>query len=654
MSGTPSPFVMVMSSLSSSSQRSRGRRLANSSGSPISSRPSRPSPPGDSLALARHAMKIPYGICNFELIREEGYFYADKTPFIPELEAHHRSVLFLRPRRFGKSTLVSMLAHYYDLGRKGRFDALFGGLWIHQRPTAEQGRYLVLTLDFSGVSTDTGQEVLRRSFVENVRNRARTFLLRYRDLVPALDPIYASLDQIQDAESIIDAVFSAVAATPHTIYVLIDEYDHFANRLLAAGSEDLYKAIVEKTGFVRTFYAALKTGTAGPVRRIFITGVSPLMLDDLSSGFNITSQASMSRRLHAFAGFTRAETERAVDELLAARPKLAGLPGFGDRPALLDVLEKHYNGYRFSEDAEERVFNSDMVLYFLREIGDLEQYPRSMLDPNVRTEYVHLRRIGALSGAGLGERRALLQSILSDGRIRSEIVERFGVRLLPTREAFLSLLYFLGMLTLGTSPRSGMGYDLEIPNRVIRELQWEHLSLMLREDAGVVIDVSALQAALTMMAERGEIDDFLTLFHTQVIQAFSNRDTRGLDEKTIKLLLMTYASLGRAFFPLSEKEFAQGYGDLFLGAAPDVAGARYSWLLELKYLKTGARPAQVEAAFAEAEAQVARYASDRDLLPILLGDRELKAGALVFVGAKKVLFRAWGEGAKAAKRKKAR
>lgn len=164
---------------------------------------------------------------------------------------------------------------------------------------------------------------------------------------------------------------------------------------------------------------------------------------------------------------------------------------------------------------------------------------------------------------------------------------------------------------------------------------------MLEEQAHVVLNVDELAAALETMAERGEIEPFLKLFHSQVIQAFSNRDLRGLDEKTIKLLLMTYASLGRAFYPLSEREFAQGYGDLFLGASRDVAGAKYSWLLELKYLKTGAKTAQVEAAFAEAEAQVARYASDPALLPILLGDRALKAGMLVFVGAKKVLFRPW-------------
>jgi hypothetical protein len=268
-----------------------------------------------------------------------------------------------------------------------------------------------------------------------------------------------------------------------------------------------------------------------------------------------------------------------------------------------------------------------------------------MLDQNVRTEYGHLQRIGTLSGANLSERRALLETIVGEGHIRSGIVEQFGIDSLASHKHFLSLLYYLGMLTLGTAPRDAVGYDLEIPNRVIRELQWEHLALMLRDEAHVDINVDELEVALGAMAVSGDIAPFLKLFHEQVLQAFSNRDLRGLDEKTIKLLLMTYASLGRAFYPLSEKEFAQGYGDLFLGASRDVAGARFSWLLELKYLKTPARPAQIEAAFAEAEAQVVRYASDRALLPILLGDRALKAGMIVFVGAKRALFRAWdGEG----------
>jgi hypothetical protein len=598
-------------------------------------------------------MKIPYGISDFGQIRAEGFFYADKTPFLPVLEAGYRHVVFLRPRRFGKSTLVSMLEHYYDLGRRDRWDALFGGLWVHEHPTGEQGGYLVLALDFSSVATDRGEDALRRTFVEAVRGRVMTFLLRYRDRVPALGDLYVQLDDLQDAEALLSRLLGVVAATPHKIYLLIDEYDHFGNRLLSAGEGTLYEAVVKKTGFVRTFYAMLKAGTtAGAVGRMFVTGVSPLMLDDLSSGFNIATHASMDVGLATLAGFTRADTARAVNEFLAARPELAEVPGLGDRGALLDVLEEHYNGYRFSPRASERVFNSDMVLYFLSAIARSHAYPDNMLDRNVRTEYGHLQRIGTLSGADVTERRALLQTIVGEGHIRSEIIEQFGVKSLASHTHFLSLLYFLGMLTLGTSPRDVVGYDLEVPNRVIRELQWEHLALMLRDEAQIAINLDDLRVALGAMAVSGEIAPFLDLFHTQVIQAFSNRDTRGLDEKTIKLLLMTYASLGRAFYVLSEKEFAQGYGDLFLGASRDVAGARFSWLLELKYLKTGAKPAQIEAAFAEAEAQVARYASDRALLPLLLGDRALKAGMLVFVGAKRVLFRPWDGEAKRAPRKR--
>lgn len=597
-------------------------------------------------------MKIPYGISDFGTIRAEGFFYADKTHLLPELEDHFRHVIFLRPRRFGKSTLVSTLEHYYDIAKKDRFDELFKGLRVHERPTAERNRYLVLTLDFSRVTTDAGADVLRRTFFEAVRGGVAAFLLRYRELFPPLGDLYKGLERYQDAEALLGTMLDLVSASPHKIYVLVDEYDHFANRLLARGAQDVYEAAI-KTGFVRTFYATLKTGTrSGAVARIFITGVSPLMLDDLSSGFNIATLASMSPRLHTLAGFTRQDTERAVDELLASRPELAAVPELGDRSALLGVLEEHYNGYRFSEDRPERVFNSDMVLYFLREIDDRLRYPADMLDHNVRTEYAHLQRIGTASGSDEAERSSLLQKILSEGHIRSEIVQQFGVTRLASSAPFLSLLYYLGMLTLGASPRDFLGYDLEIPNRVIRELQWEHLALMLKQEQKVTLHIDDLRVALGAIAARGEIEPFLELFHKQVLQTFSNRDMRGLDEKAIKLLLMTYASLGRAFYPLSEKEFAQGYNDLFLAASRGVAGARFSWLLELKYLKAGATARQIEAAFSEAEAQVARYASDSSLLPLLLGDRELKAGMLVFVGAKKALFRAWGSAAPPAAKSK--
>lgn len=610
-------------------------------------------------------MKIPYGRSNFGEIRQRGFFYADKTPFLPILErdeSGYAYVVFLRPRRMGKSLFLSLLEHYYDINRADQFDALFRGLWIHENPTPEKNAYLVLSLDFSQVATDGGAEGLRRSFMAAVRSRVLHFLITYQARVPRLASIEQRLDSYEDAEALLGDVMSVVGASGQKLYVLIDEYDHFANRLLAEGAQDLYESVATRTGFVRTFYATLKSGTAsGAVGRMFITGVSPLLLDDLSSGFNIASHISMSPRFNTLAGFTHADVERALSELLAARPEIAAQPGLGDRERLLEVMEQYYDGYRFSADATERVFNADMVLYFLRELDDLGRYPDDMLDLNVRTDYRRLQRIGVLSGAGAAERRALLEAILLEGGIQSGISRQFGVGSLSSQEQFLSLLYYLGMLTLGPQPADQLagisGYRLAIPNRVIRELQWEHLAALLKEQDHVAIDTRDLDAALHTMAVEGDIAPFLELFHERAIKAMGVKDLRRLDEKALKLMLLAFISLSRLFYPLSEKELAQGYCDLFLGVSPLYPAARFAWLLELKYLPSGAKGSQVEGAFAEASAQVARYAGDERLVPLLTQGRGLKAGVLVFVGARKVLFRPWeadGGAPPARKRKRAR
>jgi hypothetical protein len=439
---------------------------------------------------------------------------------------------------------------------------------------------------------------------------------------------------------------SVVAASGHQLYVLVDEYDNFANRLLSGGAQDLYESVVQRTGFVRTFYATLKAGTAaGAIGRMFITGVTPLLLDDLSSGFNIATHVSQDHALATLAGFTRADVARAVDEFLAARPELARRPLLADRGRLLGVLEQHYNGYRFSPGAVERVFNSDMVLYLLSEIDRKRDVPADMLDLNVRTDYRHLQRIGALTGAAAAERRTVLETILSDGGIQSELVRQFGVGSLSSQKQFISLLYYLGMLTLGVQPPdespSLFGYRLEIPNRVIRNLQWEHLASTLAEQADLALDTRDLDAALQVMAVEGDIAPFLDLFHARVVKAVGLKDLRRFDEKSLKLMLLAFISLSRLFHPLSEKEFAQGYCDLFLGVSPLYPAARFAWLLELKYLPAGARDPSIEKAFAQAAEQVSRYASDERLVPLLTQGQALRAGALVFVGSRRVLFRPW-------------
>jgi hypothetical protein len=599
-------------------------------------------------------MKIPYGQSDFADIRRRGMFYVDKTPALPELESDetgYRYLLFLRPRRFGKSLLLSMLGNYYDLARAGQFDELFGGLWIHEHPTPEQGRYLVLSLDFSSVNTSGGQETLVRTFFEVVRSGVEDVLIRYRERIPGLARLDDRLSTYQDADALMLAFLRLVGALGHKAYVLIDEYDHFANRLLSDGEDELYESIVRGTGFVRSFYAALKTGTGtGGLARMFVTGISPVMLDDLSSGFNIITHISQLPRFNTMAGFTRADVERAVDETLATSPRLEDDPRLGDRARLLETLERYYNGYRFSEDATESMYNSDLVLYFLLQIQSTGRYPKQMLDMNVRTDYGRLQRIATISGAVGATTRALLESILMEDHIESRIVEQFGLQTMHRPEQLVSLFYYMGMLTFLPQPAGTVLPRLCIPNRVIRELQWEYLAIAMSQGQGLWIDTRSLEKALEDMAVKGDIEPLLSLFREQVMDRIGVKDQRQFNEGTLKLMLVAYITQSRAFHILSEKEFARGYCDLFLALTEEVSAGQYAWMLEVKYLKTHAKQAEIDKVIAGAYEQLERYASDTTLVPLLTRGKHLKAGALIFVGGKDVLFRPWPPPAGAAKK----
>lgn len=593
-------------------------------------------------------MKIPYGIAHFARIRKEGYFYVDKTPFLPLLESAERgysSLMLLRPRRMGKSAFVSLLAHYYDVGTAAEHDELFRGLWIHDHPTPEKHSYFVLSLNFSQLTPSSDEAVLAKNFCDAVKASVQMLILRHRGRWPELTALETSLAGYTDAAGLLANLLAMAAGSGKQLYVLIDEYDQFANALLSAGAESTYAKVIQATGFVRAFYRALKAGTeTGAVGRLFVTGVSPLLLDDLTSGFNIVKQISLRSQFNAVAGFTHADVERALDELLAARPDLAGQPGLGDRAALLGVLEEHYDGYRFSEDATERVFNSDMVLYFLSELADQGRFPRQMLDMNARTDYRNVQRLAKVAGSRGVERRNVVEQLLDAGFIESALVEQFGVESLSATSQFVSLLYCLGLVTMAQAPSVAGLHRLVIPNRVIRELSWEHLALMLRDQEDIDIDTGDLTHALLGMARRGDIAPFVEIFQSRAIGRMGVKDFRRFDERSLKLMMLAFLSLSRVFHVLSEAELAQGYCDLFLGPSGQVPDARFAWVLELKYLPATARPKEIEAAFTQAAAQLGRYMSDSGLLSIVAQGKELRAGTLVFVSGREVLFRPWEPG----------
>lgn len=591
-------------------------------------------------------MKIPYGIADFAAIRRSGDFYVDKTPFLEQLEqSYQRNIVFLRPRRMGKSSLLSMMAHYYDLARANQFDELFSGLWVHEHPTAEKNAHVVLHINFGDVrGTDEASVV--HGFNEAVRGAVRETLRRYFEYGSEFRQMYEQVHTVADAVDLVRNLSLAATGIQKMLYVIIDEYDTFATGLLANDGKDVYATLTEHTGFVRRFYASLKTGSEmGRIARLFVTGVSPMLLDDLYTGFNISMNITTLPQYHALAGFTHADVERGLDELLRTEPALATDARIGDRAVLMRTLERYFDGYRFSSEARERVFNSDMVLYFFVQMMRSRAYPSVMLDPNARTDYKKFYGFFQASGQPAEERREVLNQVLNEGRVSGQLLETFGrVPPPPSREQFISLLFYTGMLTLSAQPKFGNLVQFEVPNLVIRELQWEHFSSLLKESIGIDVGLSSIITALGAMSVDGTMKPFLTVLQDNVMKVLGLKDLRNFDEKALKMILITSAVLSGLFHVLSEKEFSQGYCDLFWVPRYDNTLAKYSWMLELKYLHASATEEAIEKAFAEADAQLDKYSRDTTLLPLLTKQHALKAATWVFVGAKEIRCRPWPKG----------
>jgi Predicted AAA-ATPase/PD-(D/E)XK nuclease superfamily len=358
---------------------------------------------------------------------------------------------------------------------------------------------------------------------------------------------------------------------------------------------------------------------------------------DLMTGFNIVTNISNRPRFNALAGFTRTDVERAVDAVLGEMPDLSAT--IGDRQALLETLEQFYDGYRFAEEAKERIFNSTLVVYCLRELVDSGEYPKNMLDPNARTDYQKLHSLWASAGPAAEERREVLEQILTEGQVISQLVDRFGVRTTTTTGQFVSLMYYTGMLTLAPEEPLGDFYTFIPPNRVIRELSWEHYTRLLEDLHRIPLIGQPIGLSFLAMIIDGNMQPFLTQLRKNILPVLSVRDLRKHDEKAMKMLLIGALVTSNLFYVLNEKEFAQGFNDLFVAPVRTVHQAKYAWMLELKYVTTDADEATKNAALEQAEAQLQRYSSDPHLVPMLTRGLGLKTGTLLFVGGKEVVFR---------------
>jgi Predicted AAA-ATPase len=446
-------------------------------------------------------MRIPYGLSNFADLRRGGYLYADKTGFIPNLEDATKGrhyLIFLRPPRMGKTLLLSMLEHYYDVLAAPQFDALFGGLAIAAAPTEMRGRYAVLRLEMTGITAGEGIDTLRARLHARLHQNFQDFLTRYREIMPKA---VAAFDQLAstDAPALLMSRFiHAMQESPIKLYVLIDDYDDFAKDLIAVGDHESSRAALRASGCVRKLYEVLKQGTAlGVVGRIFMTGVSPVTLDDFSGGFDIASNVSLDEDLNTLAGFTSEDVERIVAGVVAEGDYTL------DPASVVNDLRRLYGGYLFSRDASERMFNPGMVLFFLKGMAPPAQYPEEILDGDVRTDQGRIRRLlFTPEGAARANLIETLQDVVTEASIHGRIQRAFFFDSLHEDGSFLSLLYYLGLLTLHMEdgwPR------LRIPNYAVRNRYWRTIARLLQDLHHVDVDTNRVVDALEAMSAGGDV-----------------------------------------------------------------------------------------------------------------------------------------------------
>jgi hypothetical protein len=569
-------------------------------------------------------IKIPYGISDFKGLIEEKYFYQDRTMFIEKLEQwDSKFTVFLRPRRFGKSLFVSMLHHYYGLEHKADFHHNFGNLYIGQHPSTLANTYLVLSFEFSRIDTAT-KESTYEGFLKNTISGARRFFSIYAHLYT--DEQKRSIENEKSPESVVNAIFDFTKQNdlPYKIYLLIDEYDHFANELL---SFDLrrFKENVSRNGFVRKFYESFKTATRdGIVDRIFITGVSPITLDSLTSGFNISDNISLNPIFHDMMGFTGAEVQSMLHLCEVSEEVL---------PHLMRDLQSWYNGYRFNHRAQNSLFNPDMVLYFLKEYGIMNHFPDEMLDTNVISDYRKVRNYFKI-GAEETERYEVLEDLVKKGYVDFPLTRLYNIDAPFTQEDFLSLLFYLGVLTVQESRSSD--WRFRIPNYVIKKLYFEYFTALFLEKTRFVKTHQPITRSIDTLVNEGNPVPFLKVVEYVLAENHSNRDELVYGEKHLQTLMIGLFFPYKAFQIHSEYEARKGYPDIFLERIPGRI-MNYEVVLELKYLKKS-QESSLPKVVEEAKNQVNGYLqSERFSRP------DVRGFYVIFLGGE---VAEWGEGRK--------
>lgn len=544
--------------------------------------------------------RIPYGVSDFVDIIKRNQYYVDKTMYIPKLEEEADSLFFIRPRRFGKSLLLSMMCAYYDINQSDRFEELFGKLWIGSHPTPYRGKFQVLFLDFSKIGGDIKD--LKENFNNYCNIRLDNFIERYkRAYRPEIVEKIKSASTVVDKLNMID---TEAKDANMQLYLIIDEYDNFTNVVLNEHGEKVYWALTHAKGFYREIFKMFK----GMFTRIFMTGVSPVTLDDLTSGFNIGWHISTKPAFNQMLGFSTEDVCEMFEYFKSAgkvRPDC-------DVESVIAEMKPWYDNYCFSEDAlrtQSRVFNCDMVLYYLRNYMETGESPRQMIDPNTKTDYNKMKKLLQLDKLD-GNRKGVIYEIAEQGEIISNLETTFPAETLTNPKMFVSLLFYYGMLTIkGTH---GSRLMLGIPNNNVRKQYYEYLLEQYEEKAS--LDTNQLEDYFYDMAYDGKWHDALQFLADSYAKVSSVRD--GIEaERNIQGFFMAYLNLNAYYMTAPELELNHGYCDFFL--LPDLThyASKHCYILELKLIPKKEKDmsqetyeAAIQQQWDAAEVQIKHYA----------------------------------------------
>lgn len=551
--------------------------------------------------MKQNVKRLPYGINDFEAIVEQNQYYVDKTMYLPLLENQPSNIFFIRPRRFGKSIFLSMLHAYYDCSKKEKFQTLFGDLWVGKHPTPLQGKYQILHLDFSYVGGSI--EKLEENFDMYLRVKLDGFMRIYQEFY--LADFKEKFFKSDSATEKLALLQDETAAKGIPLYLIIDEYDNFTNTVLNEQGENVYWAITHADGFYRDVFKKFK----GMFERIFITGVSPVTLDDVTSGFNIGWHISTKPEFNQMLGFSQEE----VRKMFAYYKDVGGIPATSDIEAMIDEMKPWYDNYCFSKNALEtqsKVFNCDMVIYYLRNYMDYGQAPDQMIDPNTRTDYNKMKKLLQLDKLD-GDRKGIIRTIAETGQIVTTLEETFPASRLTNPQTFTSLLFYYGMLTIKDT--FGDMLILGIPNNNVRKQYYGYLLEQYQEEK--FVDLTQMKILFTYMALEGKWREALEAMAKAYEDVSSVRD--GIEsERNLQGFFMAYLNLNNYYYTAPELELNHGYCDFFLLPNLTHYATKHSYILELKVLSKKdyeAKPeegklSKAEAQWQEAEEQIKRYA----------------------------------------------